>query len=117
MEEISTTLGLQPSHTHRAGDLGKFGAHFPDDMWALDSSLGREADMETHLEWLVNQLKPHVEYLKALKDEYKIDIFCAYTSIGDGGLSLPPATLSVICELGVNLEISIIALRPKSWPD
>jgi len=112
-EEVSRKLGLVPSHTHHAGELDKFGAPYPQDMWLLESPLGKRKHLDTHLKWLGQQLKPSLGQLKTLKKKYKIDVFCTYTGEGDGGLSLSPAALSIFPDLGIKLELSIILLRPK----
>ncbi len=114
LKEISKKLGLRPSHTHRAGEFDKFGAPYPKDMWLLESPLGKRKHLDAHLKWLVQQLKPSLSYLKTLKRKYRIDVFCAYTGNGDGGLSLSPTALSIFTELGIKLELSIILLRPKT---
>lgn len=107
-EKISQKLGLVPSHTHRAGEVDKFGLPYPQDMWLLESPLGKRKQLDTHLKWLVQQLEPSFGYLKTLKKKYKIDVFCAYTGNSGGGLSLSPAALSLFTELGIKLELSII---------
>jgi hypothetical protein len=114
LKDISRQLGLVPSHTHRAGELDKFGEPYPGDMWLLESPLGNRKHVDTHLKWLLKQLKPRFAYLKSLKNKFKIDLFCAYTGIDDGGLSLSPRALSLSTELDIKLELSIILLRPKS---
>ena len=107
-EKISQKLGLVPSHTHRAGEVDKFGLPYPQDMWLLESPLGERKQLDTHLKWLIKQLEPSFSYLKTLKKEYKIDVFCAFTGSSGGGLSLSPAALSLFTELGIKLELSII---------
>jgi Domain of unknown function (DUF4279) len=112
-EKISQKLGLVPTHTHRAGEIDKFGTPYPQDMWLFDSPLGKRKHLDTHLKWLAKQVEPSLGYLKTLKRKYKIDVFCTYTGNGDGGLSLSPTALSIFTELGIRLELSIILLRPK----
>lgn len=107
-EKISQKLGLVPSHTHRAGDFDKFGLPYLQDMWLLESPLGKRKQLDTHLKWLVKQLEPKFDYLKTLKKKYKIDVFCACTGNSGSGLSLSPAALSIFTELGIKLELSII---------
>lgn len=82
-------------------------------MWSLNSPLGKREQLDKHLQWLVQQLTPHFVYLKSLKTIATLDIFCGYTSVGDGGLSLSPNSLSIFTELGLDLELSLILLRPK----
>jgi len=113
LDAISRELSLHPSHVHRGGELDKFGDPYPDDMWLLDSPLGKVVQLDAHLRWLVQQLIPHFGYLKSLKNTARIDIFCSCTSVGEGGLSLSPNSLSISTELGLNLELSLILLRSK----
>lgn len=112
-EKISKKLGLVPTHTHQAGEIDKFGTPYPQDMWLLDSPLGKRKHLDTHLKWLVKQVEPSFGYLKTLKRKYKIDVFCAYTGNGDGGLSLSPTALSIFTELEIKLELSIIILSAR----
>ncbi len=90
LEDISRELGLVPSHVHRAGELDKFGEPYTQDMWLLESPLGKRSELDSHLKWLVQQLEPGFGYLKTIKSQSKIDVFCGYTGIDDGGLSLSP---------------------------
>ena len=114
LDKISEELGIAPSHTHRTGEFDKFGKAYREDMWTLNSPCGKSKPLGVHLRWLARQLKPGFPYLKTLKSKARIDVFCGYTSIGDGGLSLSPSALSIFCELGINLELSIIVLRPEA---
>jgi len=113
-DEISESLGLVASQSHRAGEAQKFGELFSQDIWLLESPLGKHKHLETHLKWLVRQLKPGFAYLRTLKSRYKIDVFCHYTGYGDGGMSLSPTALSIFIEIGIKLELSIIVLRPNT---
>jgi hypothetical protein len=113
LEDISRELGLVPSHVHRAGEFDKFGEPYAQDMWLLESPLGKHRELDSHLEWLIQHLESRFGYLKTLKGQAKIDVFCGYTSIDDGGLSLSPEALSIFVELGIPMELSIIVLRKK----
>jgi hypothetical protein len=110
-ETISNRLGVSPTHTHKAREVDKYGNSHTQDMWLLESPLGKQNTLDEHLKWLTRCLAPSYEYLKELKNTAKVDIFCSYTSIGDGGLSLSPESLRMFYEIDLKLEISIILLK------
>jgi hypothetical protein len=80
-------------------------------MWMLESPLAKQEELAAHLAWLTKEVKPYSAYLRDLSLSTKIDIFCSFTAIGDGGISLPASALSMPVGLGINLELSIVVLR------
>jgi hypothetical protein len=114
LEAISSSLNLNPSHTHRKGESDRTKDKYRQDMWLLDSPLESERELDIHLRWLEEQLRPNYSYLKSLQTKAQIDVFCSYTSEGDqAGFSLSPESLSLFTELGIKLELSLISIRPK----
>lgn len=114
LNEITRHLGIEPTYSHKEFDLGRFRRPYTQDMWSLDSPLENHRELNSHLRWLAKILKPHHAYLRSLRKTAKMDIFCSYTQIGqDGGLSIAPKSLSIITELNIRLEISIIALMKR----
>src|SRR4051794_30653527 len=81
-DEISTRLAVEPTHLHRKGE--RRGPHSPawrDDAWHFESaSLPNSEALDRHIEAIWEVVRPHVEYLKALKQRLKIDVFCSYRS-------------------------------------
>src|SRR5262245_49254069 len=80
-EEISQRLGVQPTHHHRRGE--RWGPRSPawrDDAWHFEPALPESEPLERHIEALWEVVRPQVEYLKALKQRFKLDVFCGYRS-------------------------------------
>lgn len=114
LKAITVKIDIAPTHTHQEGEAARAGEKYQQDMWILNSPLEARKGLDAHLRWLVKQLKPHYEYLRSLKANAKIDIFCSYTSEGEqGGFSLSPQALSIFAELGIKLELSLITLSSK----
>ncbi len=62
-----------------------------------------------HLAALWTVVLPHVEYPKALKHRYKLDIFCGYRSNRDtAGFEVPHECLRVFMALEVPFGVSVI---------
>ncbi|HYJ79567.1 MAG TPA: DUF4279 domain-containing protein [Longimicrobiaceae bacterium] len=110
LDAISAVLG-PPSHTHRAGDRAKSGAVYRHDLWSLESPLGREEVPGAHLGWLAERLRPHLDYLRGLKDGAALDLFCSITSDDQGGFALPADALALPGELGIPIEVSLNLFR------
>jgi hypothetical protein len=62
------------------------------------------------LDWIADQFANKHDILREIQKENEIDIFCAVTLIGVEGLSLSPKSLSLISDLQINLEVSLITL-------
>lgn len=114
LDAISARTGLSPTHMHHLGELTKQGDTYEQDMWTLNSPLGKKEELEVHLAWLDQQLRSHYDYLRSLKSQAKLDVFCSYTSEGDqAGFSLSPEALAIFSEVGIKLELSLISLEKK----
>jgi Domain of unknown function (DUF4279) len=79
--EISSLMGLKPSHSHRKGDphIGRSGRRFSDfsqGLWELRSALPSEAPLTTHLKDLAGLLEERVGILDQLRSsDHAMDIF------------------------------------------
>src|SRR6266404_1829158 len=70
-EEISTRLGVQPTHVHRKGERrGPKSSPYQDDAWQFKVTLPETAPLAQHIETLWEVVKPHVQYLQSLKQQY-----------------------------------------------
>ncbi|MCX2781350.1 DUF4279 domain-containing protein [Microbulbifer thermotolerans] len=108
-EEIENRLG-QPSRKHRKGDRrGPKSPPYKHDMWSLESGIDEEENLEDHLFALWGILKPHKEYLLALKKSAKVDIFCGYRSSSHtAGVDISYRALELFKELEIDFSLSII---------
>jgi hypothetical protein len=75
-EEITQRLGVQPTHVHRKGDRrGPRSPGYRDDAWHFQPSLPETEPLERQIDALWQVVRPHVDYLKALKQRFKVDVF------------------------------------------
>lgn len=110
MDAISNELQCSPTETRKAGDVQKYRRIQPIDIWILSSPLDRCESVESHVMWVVREMLPRRDSLRELIKSATVDVFCGYTSTGEGGISLSARTLALLSVLGINLEISIITL-------
>jgi len=108
MEEISATLGLQPTNSHRKGE--KRNDQVPaylHDMWSYDAPLDKSEPLHRHIDAL--WLKPHKHYLHKLKKTVNVDVFLGYRSNCDtAGIEVPHTSLQIFSELEIPFGVSII---------
>jgi hypothetical protein len=109
-EEIGARLGVQPTTMHRKGQRrGPGSPPYIDDAWHFQPALSESALLEEHIHALWQVVKPHVEYLKLLKQRYKVDVFCGYRSNCDhAGIEVSHTCLELFTALEVPFGVSII---------
>src|SRR5262245_48973549 len=109
-EEISQRLGVQPTHLHRKGQRrGPGSPGYRDDAWQFQPSLLEAESLERHIEALWQVLRPHVEYLKGLKQHFRVDVFCGYRSNCDhAGFEVSHRYLELFTALEVPFGVSVI---------
>jgi hypothetical protein len=110
MEEISATLGLSPTHSHRKGEKRSADAvPYRQDMWSYTPLVEKSEPLHTHIDALWLKLKPHKRYLLELKKSVNVDVFVGYRSNCDtAGIEVPPTSLEMFTELQIPFGISII---------
>jgi hypothetical protein len=111
LDEISERLGVQPTRVRRKGERPKPGSKtiWPDDGWFFSSSLPESEPLHRHIDAVWSVMKPRVEYLKALKERFKVDVFCGYRSNCDhAGIEVPPRSLEMFVALEIPFGVSII---------
>jgi hypothetical protein len=109
-EKISGQLGVQPTSVHRKGERREpRSPAYLDDAWHYQPALPESAPLEQHIDALWQVVKPHVEYLKSLKQRYKVDVFCGYRSNCDhAGIEVSHTCLEIFTALEVPFGLSII---------
>jgi hypothetical protein len=84
-------------------------------IWILDSPLTPEASLDEHFQWLLETCAENREALIELGEGLKIDVFFSITFNGQqGGFNIPPDLMSLLGELKIPAEVSIISLREIS---
>ncbi len=106
-EAITATLGLEPTYMHKQGD--RFNKPYKYDMWQYTAPVERTQPLEEHIQYLWEQIKAHKEYLLELKENYTVDVFCAYESdSGQAGIEIPYTCLEMFTELQIPFGVSIL---------
>jgi len=110
MDEISATLGLSPTHSHRKGEKrGAKAAGYRQDMWSYSTPVEKSEPLHRHIDALWLKLKPHKNYLLELKKSLNVDVFVGYRSNCDtAGIEVPHTSLEMFTELEIPFGVSII---------
>lgn len=112
LDEITKTLGVEPTRTHRRGERRRVKSQGPyeDDGWHYEAPVPEEKPLTEHLEALWSVVCNHVDYLKELKTQgLSVDIFCGYRSDCDhAGFTVAPGALRIFRELDVPFGVSVI---------
>src|SRR5262245_61417694 len=108
--EISQRLGVQPTHLYRKGERrGPKSSAYRDDAWHFEPSVPETEPLEHHIETLWQVVRPTVDYLKALKQHLKVDVFCGYRSNCDtAGFEVSHKCLELFTALEVPFGVSVI---------
>jgi hypothetical protein len=109
-DAISERLGVEPTHLHRKGEkVGPGLLRWKDDAWHFQPSLPETEPLEQHIDALWDVVCPHVEYLKALKERLRVDVFCSYRPNCDtAGFEIPHSCLRLFLALEVPFGVSVI---------
>jgi hypothetical protein len=109
-EEIGQRLGVRPTHFHRKGERrGPRSPGYREDAWTFQPLLPETEPLERHIEALWQVVRPHVEYLKALKQRFTVDVFCGYRSNCDhAGFAVSHRCLELFTALEVPFGVSVI---------
>ncbi len=113
LDGISQRLGLQPTHQHRKGDRrGPRSPQYEADMWSYTSPVEETEHLTVHLKVLWAALRPHKEYLKQLKEDFHVDIFCGFrTNCQVTGIEIECKCLEMFIELEIPFGLSIITIE------
>jgi hypothetical protein len=110
-------LELSPSFITHKGSQGLLNEVVSFNVWGINSPFDKTTPLEEHLQWLVSEFSGKHEILRKLMEDNNIDILCSVTLIGEDGFSLSPKSLSLISDLQVNLEFSLITLEDLDEED
>jgi hypothetical protein len=109
-DEITRTLGLTPTHTHRKGEQRKpHSKTWPNDAWKYEPQIDRERPLDEHIMAIWNAVRPQIPYLRNLKRNFKVDIFCGYRSNSStAGFNVDHRCLGLFTELEIPFGVSVI---------
>jgi len=108
--EVTRTLGIEPTHSHRKGERrGRGAPPWQDDMWSFKPPIDEGRPLQEHIMAVWNAVRPHTAYLRALKQRFHVDVFCGYRSnSGTAGFEVDHRCLGLFAELEVPLGVSVI---------
>jgi hypothetical protein len=109
-EEITRQLRVQPTHIHRKGERrGHQSPDWRDDAWHYQPPVPETEPLARHIEALWDVVRPAIDYLKALKQSFEVDVFCGYRSNCDAaGFEVPHTCLELFTALEVPFGVSVI---------
>jgi hypothetical protein len=75
-DAVTRTLGLQPTHFHRAGER-RTPRRMPydHDQWSYRAPVPSERPLHVHIDTLWSHIQPHRDYLLSLKERLTGDVF------------------------------------------
>jgi len=111
-DEITEQLGVKPTLQRRKGEWpGPRSPQYKDDAWHFQPEIAETEPLESHIEELMNVVRPNLDYLKSLKSRFKIDVFCGYRSNCDhAGFEVPHTALELFTALEIPFGVSIIVV-------
>lgn len=109
-DEISRLLGVEPTHSHRKGEQRRQDSvPYREDAWHLRAPLSETEPLQLHLDALWQIVEPQVAYLKALKEQFWVDVFCGYRSNCDiAGFEISHQCLRLFTALEIPFGVSVI---------
>ncbi len=109
-EQIEQVLGVAPTNTHRKGDRrGPRSREYVEDAWHYQPPLPETEPLSSHIEALWKVVRTAVAYLKELKKQYQVDVFCGYRSnVDTAGFEVPHTCLEMFMALEVPFGVSVI---------
>lgn len=110
LDEITTTLRLTPTHTHRRGERrSRRSSQYQHDHWSYEAPIHESRPLDEHVLALWESVRPAVPYLRSLKAVATVDVFLGYRSNCDhAGFEIAPAALEMFIALDIPFGMSII---------
>lgn len=112
-EEISELLGATPTKSERKGDVlvGKITGNkrvAKTGGWRLAAPKDCDGDLDAQINGLFAKLSSDMNVWHDLGLKYQVDVFCGiFMKTGNDGLVFSPATLRLLGERGVTLNLDI----------
>jgi hypothetical protein len=102
LDEVSNALKIQPDFYNTIEDNG-----ISKMIWQLNSNLSPEDDLESHIVALLKKVAPVRNEFKELNEKHIATLYCSieYSDDSKKALCLSPRSLTLIGNLGVNMEV------------
>jgi hypothetical protein len=112
IDEITKKLSLTPTHSHRKGEQRSSrsrSAPWPHDMWSYEPPVDKARPLHEHIMALWDAVRPNMAYLRDLKRQFHVDVFCGYRTNSDtAGFEVDHRCLGLFAELEVPFGVSVI---------
>lgn len=110
IDEISRTLGIQPTHSHRKGERrNNMAPPWPHDMWSFMPPIEEDRPLDEHILAVWSAVRSNIPYLRALKEKFDVDVFCTYrTNSETAGFEVGHECLGLFAELEIPFGVSVI---------
>ena len=109
LEEISSSLGVQPTDSWRKGDRGRHNPNRPDSGWCLHSPLPRSnLRIDEHVEALLPLLEAKASHVRALGEQFATYLVCVgHYSESSPGFFLSKGVIERLANLGLSLDCDL----------
>ena len=109
-DEITQRLGINPTDSHRRGELhGPRAQAWKQTLWSLtsqDQPIPR--DLEPHIAWVLDKIEPARAQLTMLMEAgVEANMFCFLSCYGMGGPTLSPNVMGRLAALQLPLGLDI----------
>jgi hypothetical protein len=107
---ISETLNQKSPTTRRAGSrISAALDPLQEDVWSINSPLGPLEPLVRHLQWLREQLEPHIPYLSGLSTSAVLRIYIGFTfSQEQNGFAIPSDCIRLFASFNAFIEMYIL---------
>lgn len=117
-KEITERVGITPTKTWIIGDFinKKKTMQYEYNGWKVHSKLEKNADLETHIISVLEQLKPAWKSLVKISQSYYTEISCAiyiYSDTERPGIHLSKQIIQKIAELNAEIDVDIYNLKDE----
>jgi len=111
-EEITARVGITPTETWRIGDFvtKKRAMRHESNGWQLDSQLEKTAELNAHIESILEQLKPSWQLFREISIECYVEISCAIYLYSDNLLPAIHFNKEIVqqfAELNADIDIDL----------
>lgn len=108
-EEVTRTLGVEPTQVVRAGEVTSAGRLTRKSMWGFETDPpieGHWPSLEDALTALLQVFEGEVEVIRRLQEQFKVILWCAhFSSSFDGGPTFSALLLKRLGDFGVELYL------------
>ncbi len=117
-EEITARVGITPTKTWRVGDFinKKKTMKYEYNGWKLHSKIEKNADLESHIISVLEQLKSGWESLVKISQSYYTEISCAiyiYSDTERPAIHFSKQIIQKIAELNAEIDVDIYILTDE----